>query len=172
MAEPPKTDRWPDNAARLDPRLAGYWLDRGTVTPEVARYRKQENVRFDLAFHPAPERCSLLEPKGMAGMVEPPKTDFWANNAAWLDPRLAGYLLEYGVSDRVVFNHEHFEVALGYAITRKMIDDSLYESEFPASNLGLQNSFAHDDNLPEPKGEVFDRPSFWRRFLNIITWRT
>ena len=43
---------------------------------------------------------------------------------------------------RYVYNAEHFEIGLGYAITRKAIDDNLYESEFPASNLGLQNSFA------------------------------
>lgn len=44
--------------------------------------------------------------------------------------------------ERFIYNHEHFEVALGYAITLKAIEDSLYESEFPASNLGLQTSFA------------------------------
>ena len=44
--------------------------------------------------------------------------------------------------ERFIYNHEHFEVALGYAITLKAIEDNLYESEFPASNLGLQTSFA------------------------------
>lgn len=43
--------------------------------------------------------------------------------------------------ERWVFNHEHFEVAMGYAITLKAIEDNLYEQEFPASNLGLQRSF-------------------------------
>lgn len=42
---------------------------------------------------------------------------------------------------RWVFNHKHFEVALGYAITLRAIEDNLYESQFPASNLGLQESF-------------------------------
>lgn len=49
--------------------------------------------------------------------------------------------------ERFIFNHEHFEVGLGYAITRKAIDDNLYESEFPASNLGLQNSFAQTKEI-------------------------
>lgn len=44
--------------------------------------------------------------------------------------------------ERFIYNHEHFEVALGYAITLKAIEDNLYEQEFPASNLGLQTSFA------------------------------
>lgn len=42
---------------------------------------------------------------------------------------------------RWVFNHKHFEVALGYAITLRAIEDNLYETQFPASNLGLQESF-------------------------------
>ena len=49
--------------------------------------------------------------------------------------------------ERFVYNHEHFEVGLGYAITRKAIDDNLYESEFPASNLGLQNSFSQAEEI-------------------------
>src|ERR1700733_1620710 len=49
--------------------------------------------------------------------------------------------------ERFIYNHEAFEVGLGYAITRKAIDDNLYESEFPASNLGLQNSFAQAEEI-------------------------
>jgi len=49
--------------------------------------------------------------------------------------------MDNGGGERFVYNHEHFEVGLGYAITRKAIDDNLYEAEFPASNLGLQESF-------------------------------
>lgn len=42
---------------------------------------------------------------------------------------------------RFVYNQEHTEVALGYAITRKAIDDNLYKKQFKASNLGLNDSF-------------------------------
>lgn len=38
-------------------------------------------------------------------------------------------------------NMVHIEVGLGYAITRKAIDDNLYKSQFRPSNLGLVNSF-------------------------------
>jgi hypothetical protein len=44
--------------------------------------------------------------------------------------------------ERYVYNQEHFEIALGYAITRKAIDDNLYKSQFAPTNLGLVESFA------------------------------
>ena len=43
--------------------------------------------------------------------------------------------------ERYVYNQEHVEIALGYAITRKAIDDNLYKTQFHPSNLGLQESF-------------------------------
>ena len=43
--------------------------------------------------------------------------------------------------ERFVYNQEHNEIALGYAITRKAIDDNLYKTQFPPSNLGLIESF-------------------------------
>lgn len=49
--------------------------------------------------------------------------------------------------ERYVYNQEHNEIALGYAITRKAIDDNLYKSQFQPSNLGLQNSFAQTKEI-------------------------
>ena len=43
--------------------------------------------------------------------------------------------------ERYVYNQEHVEIGLGYAITRKAIDDNLYKSQFQPSNLGLMESF-------------------------------
>lgn len=43
--------------------------------------------------------------------------------------------------ERYTYNQEHMEVGLGYAITRKAIDDNLYKAQFNPTNLGLQNSF-------------------------------
>ena len=43
--------------------------------------------------------------------------------------------------ERFVYNQEHTEIALGYAITRKAIDDNLYKTQFMPSNLGLIESF-------------------------------
>ena len=43
--------------------------------------------------------------------------------------------------ERYVYNQEHTEIALGYAITRKAIDDNLYKTQFMRSNLGLIESF-------------------------------
>jgi phage major head subunit gpT-like protein len=46
-----------------------------------------------------------------------------------------------GSGERFVYNQEHIEIGLGYAITRKAIDDNLYKSQFAPSNLGLMESF-------------------------------
>jgi len=43
--------------------------------------------------------------------------------------------------ERYVYNQEHTEIALGYAITRKAIDDNLYKTQFMPSNHGLIESF-------------------------------
>lgn len=43
--------------------------------------------------------------------------------------------------ERFVYNQEHIEIGLGYAITRKAIDDNLYKTAFDPSNLGLMESF-------------------------------
>jgi len=43
---------------------------------------------------------------------------------------------------RYVYNAEHFEIGLGYAITRKAIDDNLYKAQFNPTNLKLQEAFA------------------------------
>jgi hypothetical protein len=46
-----------------------------------------------------------------------------------------------GAGERYVYNQEHTEIALGYAMTRKAIDDNLYKTQFHPSNLGLIESF-------------------------------
>jgi hypothetical protein len=48
---------------------------------------------------------------------------------------------------RFVYNAEHLEIGLGYAITRKAIDDNLYKSEFGPSNMGLMESFKETEEL-------------------------
>jgi hypothetical protein len=49
--------------------------------------------------------------------------------------------------ERYIYNQEHTEIALGYAITRKAIDDNLYKSQFMPSNLGLIESFAQTKEI-------------------------
>jgi hypothetical protein len=44
--------------------------------------------------------------------------------------------------ERFTWAFIHIEVALGYAITRKAIDDNLYKSQFNPTNLKLQEAFA------------------------------
>lgn len=53
----------------------------------------------------------------------------------------AATTMDDNAGERFVYNQEHLEVALGYRITRKAIDDNLYKRQFDPSNLGLQRSF-------------------------------
>jgi len=49
--------------------------------------------------------------------------------------------------DRFVWNQEHIELGLGYAITRKAIEDNLYKSEFPNATKKLMDSFAQTKEI-------------------------
>ena len=49
--------------------------------------------------------------------------------------------------ERYVYNQSHNEIALGYAMTRKAIDDNLYKTQFTPSNLGLNESFAQTKEI-------------------------
>src|SRR5262252_954671 len=44
--------------------------------------------------------------------------------------------------ERFTWNFVHIEVALGYAMTRKAIDDNLYKAQFNPTNLKMQEVFA------------------------------
>lgn len=48
---------------------------------------------------------------------------------------------------RYTYNAEHFEIGLGYAITRKAIDDNLYKANFGPSNDGLMESFKETEEI-------------------------
>lgn len=48
---------------------------------------------------------------------------------------------------RSVYNQEHLEVGLGFAMTRKSIDDNQYKSAYKPSTMGLMESFAQFDEI-------------------------
>jgi len=50
--------------------------------------------------------------------------------------------LDNNAGERFQWAFVHIEVALGYAITRKAIDDNLYKAQFNPTNLKLQEAFA------------------------------
>ena len=64
----------------------------------------------------------------------------------WLlrhDPATVGQGLHHAhAGERFTWAFVHLEVALGYAITRKAIDDMLYKAQFNPTNLKLQEAFA------------------------------
>lgn len=54
----------------------------------------------------------------------------------------AATYFDNNAGERFIWNFLHNEVAMGYSITRKAIDDNLYRSQFNPTNLNLQASFA------------------------------
>lgn len=58
-----------------------------------------------------------------------------------------GTTFDNASGERYVYNQEHNEIALGYSITRKAIDDNLYKAQFNPSNLGLQRAFAQTKEI-------------------------
>jgi hypothetical protein len=63
--------------------------------------------------------------------------------------------------ERFIFNQEHREIGLGYAMTRKSIDDNLYKSQFHPSNMGLVESYQQTKELYGANlfnvGQVYDQ---------------
>lgn len=49
--------------------------------------------------------------------------------------------MDNGAGQRFVYNATSFEVGLGYAVTRKSIDDNQYKKDFNAANLSMTRSF-------------------------------
>lgn len=88
---------------------------------------RQYDKMFDVgSSNMALERVTSMRYLGLAQLKNEGGGTYFDNNAG----------------ERFIYNQEHIEVALGYALTRKMIDDNLYKAQFQASNLGLQFSFA------------------------------
>jgi hypothetical protein len=54
---------------------------------------------------------------------------------------------DQGMGQRYIYNAEHFEIGLLYAITRKAIDDNLYKAEFGPSNDGLMEAFKETEEV-------------------------
>ena len=97
---------------------------------EVLGKYKEIPLQYDKIFRVgksemALERVTSLAYLGVARLKQEGGGTYFDNNAG----------------QRYTYNQEHIEVALGYAITRKAIDDNLYKAQFQPSNLGLQFSF-------------------------------
>ena len=53
----------------------------------------------------------------------------------------AATTFDNAAGERFTYNQEHLELALGYAITRKAVDDNLYKRQFNPANLNMMQSF-------------------------------
>lgn len=69
-----------------------------------------------------------------------------------------------GAGERYVYNQEHIELGLGYSVTRKMIDDNLYKTQFRPSNLGLQKSFNQTKEIYG--ANVLNTATAWNSSIN------
>lgn len=66
---------------------------------------------------------------------------------AYLKQEGAPTTFDNASGERYVYNQEHNEISLGFAITRKAIDDNLYKSEFGPSVMGLRNAFLRTEEI-------------------------
>lgn len=66
---------------------------------------------------------------------------------AYLKQEGAPTAFDNASGERYIYNQEHNEISLGFAITRKAIDDNLYKSEFGPSVMGLRNAFLRTEEI-------------------------
>jgi hypothetical protein len=71
--------------------------------------------------------------------------------------------------ERFTWAFVHIEVALGYAITRKAIDDNLYKAQFNPTNLKLQEAFAQFKEIQAANILNWARPT--TRSRSATAWR-
>lgn len=102
------------------------------VTGKYQQIEKQYDKIFDyMKSEMALERTVEARYLGYAALKTEGQATTFDNNAG----------------QRFTFNQEHNEIALGYAITRKAIDDNLYKTQFQPSNLGLMESFTQTKEI-------------------------
>jgi hypothetical protein len=94
-----------------------------------------------------PTRWDKVFKKGKSNMALERTASMRYLGLAQLKTEGAQTRFDNGAGERYVYNQEHIEIGLGYAITRKAIDDNLYKTQFQPSNLGLIQSFAQTKEI-------------------------
>lgn len=98
-------------------------------------------------YEQIPTRWDKLYSKGTSNMALERTANMRYLGTAQLKSEGGQTKFDNGAGERYVYNQEHLEIALGYAMTRKAIDDNLYKSQFQPSNLGLNQSFAQTKEI-------------------------
>ena len=98
-------------------------------------------------YEQIPTRWSQLFEKGTSNMALERTASMAYLGLAQLKTEGGQTRFDNRAGERYVYNQEHAEVALGYAITRKGIDDNLSKAQFNPSNLGLNTSFAQTKEI-------------------------
>lgn len=88
-----------------------------------------------------PTQWSRYYEKGISEMALERTSEMAFLGTAAIKAEGAATNFDNAAGDRFIWNQEHVEIGLGYAITRKAIADNLYKSQFQPSNLGLMESF-------------------------------
>lgn len=88
-----------------------------------------------------PTQWSQIYDKGVSKQTLERSTMMRFLGTASIKNEGAATAFDNGAGERFVYNQEHVEIGLGYAITRKAIDDNLYKEQFNPMNLGLTKSF-------------------------------
>jgi len=94
-----------------------------------------------------PTRWDKIFIRGKSNMALERSTNMRFLGLAQLKSEGGQTAFDNNAGERYVYNQEHNEIALGYAITRKAIEDNLYKSQFKPTNLGLINSFAQTKEI-------------------------
>lgn len=92
-------------------------------------------------YEEIPTQWSQVFDKGVSKMALERSAMMRFTGFASLKNEGAATAFDNGAGERFIFNQEHQEIGLGYAITRKAIDDNLYKEQFNPMNLGLMKSF-------------------------------
>jgi hypothetical protein len=97
-------------------KVAGEYKDLDRIYPKIYQVDKS---------YMAVERTASMRFLGLAGLKNEGAPTIFDNQAG----------------ERYIYNQYHKEIGLGYAFTRRMVDDNLYKRQWRPSNLGLQKSF-------------------------------
>jgi hypothetical protein len=98
-------------------------------------------------YEQIPTQWDKVFDKANSKMAVERTADMRYTGLAYLKNEGGATVFDNAEGERYIYNQEHMEIGLGYAITRKAIDDNLYKTQFNPSNLGLVESFAQTKEI-------------------------
>ena len=128
-------------------KVAGEYKDLDRIYPKIYQVDKS---------YMAVERTASMRFLGLAGLKNEGAPTVFDNQAG----------------ERYIYNQYHKEIGLGYAFTRRMVDDNLYKRQWRPSNLGLQKSFNQTKEIygatPLNTATTYDPIGAWRPAAAVL----